>query len=144
MLLLLGTGLSRAQAGEDKLRSPWPGRRVAKKRMPDEQTSVPALVLDSYVAFFQKFISPADGPRCQLYPTCSHYAREAISKHGALLGFIMAAERLMRDNGGVPQHYPLIKKYHRYYYYDPVQANDFWFPRDEPATTEKRAPAAGD
>ncbi len=89
-------------------------------------TSVPKIVFGGYIRFFQKFISPVDGPRCQMYPTCSQYGREAVKKHGALLGFIMSADRLMRDNGGVPQHYPLIIKFNRFFYFDPVSANDLW------------------
>jgi len=43
--------------------------------------------------------------RCKYYPTCSAYAIEAIEKHGALKGIVLAAYRILRCNpfskGGV-------------------------------------------
>ena len=33
---------------------------------------------------------------CKFYPSCSHYAHEAISRHGALPGLRLAAWRLLR------------------------------------------------
>ena len=41
-------------------------------------------------------ISPYLGQRCRFYPSCSAYAAEAISQHGALKGGILAARRLGR------------------------------------------------
>ena len=39
--------------------------------------------------FYQKFISPVDGDRCQMYPTCSTYSKNAIKKHGYFIGWII-------------------------------------------------------
>lgn len=56
---------------------------------------------------YQRWISPAIGPRCRYYPTCSAYAIEAIRELGPLRGFILAAWRLLRCNpfshGGVDE-----------------------------------------
>ena len=35
---------------------------------------------------------------CRFYPSCSHYAYQAIYKYGALKGSIMAAWRVLRCN----------------------------------------------
>jgi hypothetical protein len=35
---------------------------------------------------------------CRFYPTCSHYAIEAIETHGALKGFYLAIFRIIRCN----------------------------------------------
>ncbi len=44
-----------------------------------------------------KFIlSPLLPAACRYEPTCSVYAHEAIERHGALRGTIMAARRLSR------------------------------------------------
>lgn len=48
--------------------------------------------------FFQTAISPQDGPSCKFIPTCSAYGREAVVRHGAFLGAILAGERLLRCN----------------------------------------------
>lgn len=49
------------------------------------------------------------GGQCRFYPTCSHYAEEAIRIHGAAKGSVMAAWRIMRcgpfTEGGV-DHVP--------------------------------------
>ena len=47
---------------------------------------------------YQRWISPALGPRCRYYPTCSDYAIEAIRELGPLRGSILAAWRLLRCN----------------------------------------------
>jgi hypothetical protein len=45
------------------------------------------------------------GSNCRFYPTCSHYAKEAIETHGALKGSWLAIRRIGRCNpwneGGV-------------------------------------------
>lgn len=33
---------------------------------------------------------------CPMYPSCSRYARQAFEKHGAVAGYVMALDRLLR------------------------------------------------
>lgn len=54
------------------------------------------------IRFFQIVISPQDGPNCRFRPTCSVYGRNAVLKHGALLGAILAGDRLIRCNPYTP------------------------------------------
>ena len=42
---------------------------------------------------------------CRFYPTCSHYGFEAIRKHGAIRGGLMAAWRVLRCNPFNPGGY---------------------------------------
>ncbi|OGP05957.1 MAG: hypothetical protein A2Z91_05155 [Deltaproteobacteria bacterium GWA2_38_16] len=77
--------------------------------------------------FYQKVLSPADGARCGMYPTCADYGYQAIQKHGPLLGGWMATDRYMRDNGRGNSFYSLIEKFGHRRLFDPVSANDFWF-----------------
>ena len=88
--------------------------------------SLPALVLDASLRFFQQVISPVDGARSTMYPTGSAYARQAIKKHGALLGVLLTTERLMHE-GNENQVAPQIRKYGIWRVYDPVEANDWWW-----------------
>ncbi len=57
------------------------------------------------VKLYRKYISPLKPPCCRYYPTCSTYALEAIEKHGAAKGSVLAVWRLLRCNpysgGGV-------------------------------------------
>jgi putative membrane protein insertion efficiency factor len=47
----------------------------------------------------------AGAPTCKYHPTCSHYAGEALRKHGFVKGSLKTAWRLLRCNpwshGGV-------------------------------------------
>lgn len=44
-----------------------------------------------------RFLRPALGPpRCRFHPTCSHYALEAVERHGAARGSWLSAKRLAK------------------------------------------------
>jgi len=78
------------------------------------------------ITFYQKIISPIDGDRCPMYPTCSQYGLLAISKHGPAIGIIMTADRLIHE-ADEKQFVALKKVGSRYRYVDPVENNDFWW-----------------
>lgn len=48
------------------------------------------------ITFYQKHISPLTPPSCRYTPTCSQYAREAITKYGAAKGGWLALRRILR------------------------------------------------
>ena len=50
------------------------------------------------IRFYQKYLSPMKTTRCPYVPTCSQYGLEAIQKHGAIKGSILAAWRILRCN----------------------------------------------
>ncbi|RUO30899.1 membrane protein insertion efficiency factor YidD [Aliidiomarina sedimenti] len=52
------------------------------------------------IRVYQLVISPILGPRCRFYPTCSHYAIEAIRIHGVLKGSALAAKRIVKCHPG--------------------------------------------
>jgi uncharacterized protein len=61
---------------------------------------------------YQLLLSPLLGQRCRFHPTCSHYALEAIDRHGAARGAALAVLRIARcqpfARGGidpVPEHF---------------------------------------
>jgi uncharacterized protein len=68
-------------------------------------------VLVYLIRGYQLAISPLLGPRCRFYPSCSHYAKEAIETHGAMRGTWLSVKRISRchplNDGGfdpVPKH----------------------------------------
>lgn len=77
-------------------------------------------------SFYSKYISPVDGDRCSMYPTCSRYSAEAVKKHGLLMGWIMTCDRLIRDGGDPKKSNPVLID-HKVRSYDPVGNNDFWW-----------------
>ena len=42
---------------------------------------------------YQLLISPMLGQNCRFYPSCSHYAMEALRVHGTAKGSLLAAKR---------------------------------------------------
>ncbi len=55
-------------------------------------------ILIALIRFYRKFISPIKGTKCPYYPSCSEYGLEAIEKHGALKGSLLAVYRIIRCN----------------------------------------------
>ena len=108
------------------MRAPTTPQRTARLVASAPEGSLPAQVFDAYLRFFQQVISPVDGARSNMYPTGSAYARQAIKKHGALVGIALTAERLMHE-GNEDQVSPRIRKYGLWRVHDPVEANDWWW-----------------
>lgn len=50
------------------------------------------------IRLYQKYLSPLKTVKCPYYPTCSYYALQAIEKHGAFKGGILALWRIIRCN----------------------------------------------
>jgi putative membrane protein insertion efficiency factor len=48
------------------------------------------------IRFYQHALSPLLGSNCRFYPTCSHYAYEAIEKYGVVKGGWMGLRRIGR------------------------------------------------
>ena len=65
-------------------------------------SSWPAKILAYPLLFviyvYRVTLSPVMGNGCRFYPTCSHYGYQAIYKHGAIKGGLMAAWRVLRCN----------------------------------------------
>jgi putative membrane protein insertion efficiency factor len=50
------------------------------------------------IKFYQYFISPWIGKNCRFHPTCSSYAKEAISTHGSFKGLFLSIKRILKCN----------------------------------------------
>ncbi|MDE5734686.1 MAG: membrane protein insertion efficiency factor YidD [Duncaniella sp.] len=48
------------------------------------------------IRFYQLAVSPLFPPSCRFTPTCSQYAIEAITRHGAVKGLWLAVKRICR------------------------------------------------
>jgi uncharacterized protein len=60
-----------------------------------------ARVLVLLVRLYQWSLSLALPPSCRFYPSCSEYAVQALSRHGAVRGCALTARRLLRCH---PRH----------------------------------------
>lgn len=50
------------------------------------------------IRLYQKSKNPLTNGSCRFTPTCSQYALQAIERHGAFFGGILAVWRLLRCN----------------------------------------------
>ncbi|MEN6463802.1 MAG: membrane protein insertion efficiency factor YidD [Syntrophaceae bacterium] len=89
--------------------------------------SAGARALSWGVRFYRETISQVDGERCKMYPSCSAYSLEAIKKHGFFLGYVMTADRLIHESNEMDDATKIKLKNGQERYYDPVEANDFWW-----------------
>ena len=55
-----------------------------------------ARVLLALLRVYREAISPRSLPSCRYLPTCSEYAVDAVTAHGAALGTWLALRRLLR------------------------------------------------
>lgn len=58
--------------------------------------TVAARSLAVLVHVYRYTLSPVIGPRCRFLPTCSVYALDALARHGAWRGSLLAVRRLLR------------------------------------------------
>jgi len=71
--------------------------------------NLPRNILIALLMAYRKVISPLYGQVCRFFPSCSAYALEAITVHGAVKGSWLAARRLARChpwNAGGVDHVP--------------------------------------
>lgn len=54
------------------------------------------LLLIGFLKAYRALISPLYGQVCRYHPSCSAYALEAVTQHGALRGVWLAVRRLLR------------------------------------------------
>ena len=74
--------------------------------LPVNLKTLPRIPLLAMIRAYQAVVSPALPPdTCRFYPSCSHYGYQAIYKHGAIKGSVMAAWRVLRCNPFNPGGY---------------------------------------
>src|SRR5436190_13322347 len=75
-------------------RAPGPVIRVTLGRL--TLGSATGLAIRGAIRGYQLFVAPILPPSCRYYPSCSHYAAEAVAVHGPWHGLLMAARRVLR------------------------------------------------
>lgn len=79
-----------------------------------------ALPIRALIRFYQWFVSPLLPGHCRHWPSCSHYALEAVEVHGPFAGAWIAVRRLVRCNpwgtwgyDPVPPRHTVVKNVRR-------------------------------
>lgn len=65
------------------------------------------------IRVYQLTLSPFIGNQCRFYPSCSHYAAQALSSHGAIAGSWLSVKRILRCQplcAGGPDPVPPVTK----------------------------------
>lgn len=57
---------------------------------------LPQNLLIACMKAYRKVVSPLYGDVCRYYPTCSAYALEALTTHGAMGGLSLTVRRILR------------------------------------------------
>lgn len=84
-------------------------------------------VFQGLLRFFRTAISPVDGNRCAMAPTCSLYSHQAMAEHGVLAGVLLTAGRLLHEGDEIPRARK-IRENGETLYLDPLEANTYWWP----------------
>jgi putative membrane protein insertion efficiency factor len=67
----------------------------------------PKSILLGGIHLYRWLMSPWLGQCCRFHPSCSHYASEAIEKHGVVYGSYLTLKRLLKchpwHSGGIDQ-----------------------------------------
>jgi putative membrane protein insertion efficiency factor len=62
-------------------------------------------LLIAVIRAYQYVLSPWWGRQCRFAPSCSHYAIEALERHGAIGGSWLALKRILRCHPWNPGGY---------------------------------------
>lgn len=98
------TGCNSTGQAADKLGKPG-GRASGFGAITTDYTGVMRRLLIKLIGAYQYLISPLIPPACRFTPTCSHYACEAIARHGAGGGVWLSIKRVVRCNPWSPGGY---------------------------------------
>ena len=109
-------------SNDDPFKGPW-GKNTKTTSQIKKTTINP---LKHLVGFYKDYISPIDGSRCPMYPSCSQYSIECFEKHGLIIGWLMTCDRLFHEADEMEQT-PMILINNRFRFFDPVKNNDFWW-----------------
>ncbi len=74
--------------------------------------SAAATALKGCVHAYRYTLRGVIGANCRFYPSCSDYALEALTCHGAARGSLMAARRILRCNPWNPGGYDPVPAPH--------------------------------
>lgn len=111
---------------------PWSGSAVnpsfdaPKPAIRPQPASTGQATAFLWLAFYRNWLPVLVQSNCRMDPSCSTYALLAIEKHGAAIGIVMTADRLLHegDEQGLRR---VVRSMGKAYCPDPVSNNDFWW-----------------
>ena len=125
LVLFVFVSATIAMAQEDSMKGPWRRPDTKGVRHGSPKHGLNPLVF--LVRAYRRYISPIDGSRCPMYPSCSTYSLECFEKHGFFVGWMMTCNRLYRCGRDELRLSPWVIINGVRKCYDPVKNNDFWW-----------------
>lgn len=110
-------------SNDNSFKGPW---KKSAKSTSSQLQKITINPLKRLVRFYKDYISPIDGSRCPMYPSCAQYSIECFEKHGLIMGWLMTCDRLFHEADEMKQT-PMILIKNHYRFYDPVKNNNFWW-----------------
>ena len=89
------------------------------------QEGVGGRIAENLLSFYRNVISPLDGDRCVMAPTCSLYGHQAVREYGPWMGMVLIADRLLHEADEIPL-VPIIIERNEKLYLDPLESNTYW------------------
>ncbi|MBF0190897.1 MAG: membrane protein insertion efficiency factor YidD [Magnetococcales bacterium] len=98
---------------------------------PESGTNDPTRWLLFPLSLYSHTISRVDGDRCPSHPNCSHYARQALQRHGPLTGLWLTIDRLIHERSEIALAPQVRAEDGSARLLDPLEANAFWLPQPQ-------------
>ncbi|MDM8523479.1 membrane protein insertion efficiency factor YidD [Desulfococcaceae bacterium HSG8] len=94
-------------------------KTATSEKEPSEHKSDPLLI-----RFYRgplNSLSAVRSSECPMYPSCSEYSKQCFQKYGAIIGWSMTCDRLMRCGRDEVRLSPTIFVNGKWKHYDPVE-----------------------
>ena len=88
-------------------------------------------VLAFPIIVYQKLVSPLLPSACRYYPSCSHYAHQAILRHGLAKGVFLGSARILRCSplfAGGNDQVPHARRWRQLWAWNLRMYRRFWNP----------------
>lgn len=99
-------------------------------RIPEKELNYLKIYALGSITFYKHFISPVNGDRCKMEPSCSTFGYQAYKKHGFFWGTLLTFDRLLHEGNEYRVSFIMSHKDStgniKLLTYDPVENNDFW------------------
>lgn len=127
---LLGAWMLGALAGDTAVAAPSRIPRCSElaphavHQQPVERVGLFRNTARLFLWLYQKGVSPGDGDRCGMYPSCSAYTWQAVQRDGPVLGGFLGGARILSNHRDLDR--PLCLAGTRLLRVDLPQEEEFW------------------
>jgi len=108
--------------------------KLHNNRLVEKRSSYLGGMLMTALRGYQKVISPVDGERCNMYPTCSAYSYKAYREYGLIAGTLLTFDRLTHESDEYTVSRIIVDRDNKdwlidtkFLVYDPLGQNVFWW-----------------